>query len=141
MPDYNIIVENHGIQHYDASKFFKKETEEIHKNDIFKKEVALKNGISKYIELDCRESSLEWIKHSIISSGILDILKINKEAINWKQADIYATSSLVVKAAKMFNDGMMQKDIASEMNLSTNTIRSYLKKATQLGICNYTPKH
>lgn len=141
LPDYNIIVENHGIQHYDASKFFKKETEEIHKNDIFKKEVALKNGISKYIELDCRESSLEWIKHSIISSGILDILKINKETINWKQADIYATSSLVVKAAKMFNDGMMQKDIASEMNLSTNTIRSYLKKATQLGICNYTPKH
>ena len=63
------------------------------------------------------------------------------DKIDWIQADKYATSSLVIKAAKMFNNGMLQKEIAKEMKLSSKTITNYLKKATQLGICEYTPKH
>ena len=141
LEDYNTIVENNGIQHYDASKFFTKDTDKIQENDLIKKDVAIKNGISTYIELDCRESSLEYIKNSIISSRLLNIIGVSIDKIDWIQADKYATSSLVIKAAKMFNNGMLQKEIAKEMKLSSKTITNYLKKATQLGICEYTPKH
>ena len=79
LPDYNIIIETHGEQHYKKSQF--RRTIEEQKNiDKDKKELALKNNISSYIEIDCRESSINWIRNSILNSDInkkFDLSKVD----------------------------------------------------------------
>ena len=60
-----IIIENHGLQHYEDcffNKLSKKTLKEEQDNDKFKEKIAVQNDIVEYIVLDCRYSNLEWIK-------------------------------------------------------------------------------
>lgn len=79
LPEYNWIIEVHGIQHYDSKGFsnFSKRVrtlEEESDNDQFKKDIAIKNGIDNYIVLDSRVSKLEHIKKSIENSDLKRIV-------------------------------------------------------------------
>ena len=58
----NCIIEVHGIQHYDKTRYWKMSLEETQENDRIKKQLAKENGINNYIIIDCRYSELEWIK-------------------------------------------------------------------------------
>lgn len=135
LPDFNMIIENHGIQHYKQSNRGRSLKEE-QENDAYKYKVAIDNKIQHYIILDCRYSEMEWIKNSIMNSELPKLLNFSENDIDWVQADKYATSNLITKAAQMFNNGMSRKEIAKEMNLSYTTIRGYINKAINLGMCN-----
>ena len=97
IPSLNCIIENQGKQHYSEgfSSCGGKTLNEERINDFQKKELALKNGIKYYIQLDCRESNKEWIKKSIMKSPLLQILKVDETKIDWNKCDEYATNSLV----------------------------------------------
>lgn len=141
LPYYNIIIENHGLQHYEEqhSTIFKSLQEE-QENDILKKNLAFKNNISKYIVLDCRKSSLEWIKKSIIESDLLNILKVNELSINWEHANEFAMSNLVHEAAILFENNYSVSDISKTFGKHVKTIRRWIHTAYNLGWCTKEPR-
>ena len=140
IPSIDCIIENHGRQHYEECEYFQHELKNEQKNDEYKKQIAIENGITHYITIDCRKSELEWIKTSIISSTLPSLLAFSEEDINWNKCNQFATSSLVKSAAEYWNSGQNLKLIASTLNLHIGTIRNYLKQANKNGWCTYTPK-
>ena len=96
--DYNYIIECHGKQHYGDSFFARKNIktlEDEQSNDIYKKELALSNGINEYVVLDCRKSDLKWIKNSILNSDLNNMFDLSK--VDWLKCEEFALSNQVKK--------------------------------------------
>lgn len=139
--DYNCIIETHGGQHYKQSTRGRSLQEE-QENDKLKKELALNNGISNYVELDCRYSKLEYIKNSILNSELNNLFNLNN--IDWVQCEEFALSNKVKQVCDYWrehneinNEDLTTTDISRIFNLSVTTIQRYLNKGVKLGWCNY----
>lgn len=139
IPSLDCIIENHGEQHYvnTFSSYGGRNLQEEMFNDKYKKQLALDNNIKHYIVLDCRHSEKEWIKKSILDSDLVDLLDIKEKDINWELCDEYATKNIVKIASELWNLQLTMKEIRKELNLSKGTIEAYLKKANDLGWCDY----
>lgn len=137
---YNIIIENHGIQHYEEFPLSVRTLVEEQQNDIAKYNLAKENGINEYVVINCKKPTMEWIKSSIMQSRLPQILNFTESDIDWTQSMAYASHNLIKDAAMMFNDGMRVSDIAIELQKDSHTITKWLKRATQIGWCVYTPK-
>lgn len=142
LPDYNAIIEVHGLQHYEKgtknSKFLFEKTRE---NDRIKQDMASDNGIEVYCILDCRFSNVEYIKNSIFNNEIL--LKIcNVDGVDWNKCEEFAYDSLFRKACelKKENHEYTTGDIGKILKLDQLTINRYLKRGNKLGLCKYSPK-
>lgn len=141
LPKQNIIIENHGIDHYEETGRGPK-LSEIRANDELKKNTALKNSITNYLVVDCRKSTLEYLQKNFEDTlgTIFDLSIINWEKV-WKDAQ----RSLVFEACKMFNeiasredlDAMPYKEIANKYQLSVETIRRYIKVGREIGLISY----
>ena len=143
LPNYNSIIECHGEQHYKNSftNLGARTLQEEQENDQYKKQLALNNGISNYIELDCRESNLSFIKNSILNSELNNMFNLNK--INWLQCEEFALGNLIKKICNYWNNKKEEettRSVGKIFNLDRNTICRYLKKGQNLGWCNYNPK-
>lgn len=125
------IIETNGNQHYQDAWDKLEKTQE---NDRLKKQLALKNGINleNYIIIDCRESTLEWIKQNIFKSNLARIFDLNQ--ISWLKAEEFALTNLAKIACEYKRDNVdfMTTDIAKIMNLSSSTIRNYLKRGSKI---------
>ena len=135
--DYNAIIEVHGIQHYKNIKLWNENysQEEI---DRDKRELALSNGIETYIELDCRYSNIEYIKNSILNSNLKCI--INLDEVDWDYIDNMAQNkNAILEVCNYYNENknVLLKDIADIFGIATVTVREYLHKGNNLGLCNY----
>ncbi len=141
LPEYNIIVENHGIQHYkEVSSLKFRPLGEERKNDAYKKELAITNGVLDYIVLDCRYSTVEWIKRSIMTSKLPILFSFTENDINWSSALEYASNSLLYNIVSLFQMEDSLPKIAQQLNVSLWSIRKYLKIGTQLNLCDYDPQ-
>lgn len=142
IPSLNMIIETHGMQHYEKNgRKGARTLEEEQKNDRVKKEMALINGIEHYIVIDCRYSDLEWIKKSIFNSKLAEIFDLSK--IDWSKCEEFALSSLVKMASKIrrnSNNILSCGEISDIMGLHRATISRYLKRASSLGWCDYSPE-
>lgn len=141
IPSKNIIIETNGLQHYKrafgetitvARTFEQEQT-----NDLFKKDLALKNGITNYIELDCSRSDCDFIFNSILSSGLLDILNKNPAVVDIANADIFASSNIIKICSDLWNAGVPTEEIANRLRLHKDTVRKYMYKADKFGWCSY----
>lgn len=137
------IIETHGEQHYNGK--FNTTKEEQQENDQYKKELALNNGINYYIELDCRESKLNYIKNSIINSKLNSIFNLNN--INWLECERFGLSNRVKEVCDYWklhneinNEGLTTTDIGEIFKLCQGSICRFLNKGTKLGWCNYNGK-
>jgi Fe2+ or Zn2+ uptake regulation protein len=141
IPLLNCVIENHGEQHYDnAFKQLDSRTlEEEQENDRYKKELALKNGITQYIVLDCRESNVDWLKNNILNSVLSEIFDLS--TIDWIRCHEFACSNLVNVVADLWNKGSGVYTIVKEMRLSDTTVVRYLKQAAECGLCDYTKEN
>lgn len=139
IPNLSCIIENHGGQHYKRSfeKIGGRTLEEEQENDKLKKELAKENGIKDYFEIDCRKSELNWIKNSIIKSGLLELLKLTEDDIDWTECHKYAVKSKVYYACELWNDGLSIKDISTKLCVNNNTITKYLQQGKELRLCDY----
>lgn len=140
IPSLNLIIETHGLQHYTNNGFNGKSdlNYEIH-NDKYKKQLATSNGILDYIEIDCRYSELDFLKHSVSNAlfNIVDVEKLDFYTIWCKcQSSIIAD---ICDAWNQKNDNDTAKDIAKNLKLSKTTIIKYLKIGDGIGICKYNP--
>ena len=143
IPKFNMIIEAHGGQHYD--KGFKsiggRTFEEEQANDKYKKDIALANGIKHYVELDCRNSNLEWIKNSILNSELAKLFDLSK--ISWNKCAEFANKNIVKEVCNYWNNRKENEtisDLVKMFKLEKNTIAKYLKKGTKLGWCTYDYK-
>lgn len=144
MKDLNMIIETHGYQHYKNNAFKSlggRSLEQEQANDKLKRETALANGIKHYIELDCRESSMNFIKKSIKSSELLYLININN--VNWKKCNSFATSYSIKPICDYWKNKKKDEtttDLTNIFKLDRGTIAKYLKYGTELGWCTYNPK-
>lgn len=140
IPKFNMIIEVNGKQHYsDISNFSStggRDLKQEQANDKFKRGMALKNGIKNYIELDCRESNMDWIKNSILNSDLVKLFDLSN--INWITCHKGSIKNIAREICYMYNT--QTKDVLEIKNLTKinrNTIVKYLKQGTRLGWCNY----
>lgn len=133
------IVENHGLQHYVG---WNNRTENLKKQqtiDNEKQRLALNHGIKNYIILDCKESSIEWIKNSIMNSVLPQLLHFTEEDIDWGGCDRYATKNLAKTVCRYYDihPELNPSDVAKNLHLGYNAVMSYLKKGVKYGWCTY----
>jgi predicted RNA-binding Zn-ribbon protein involved in translation (DUF1610 family) len=145
LPQYDCIIETHGKQHYTNSDFSylggKTYIEEQY-NDSDKLFYAKEYGkIENYIVLDCRKSEMRWIKHSLLESGLLDILCIIPDTVDWDECHTFAMSNLTKEICQMYENGVGIHALCEEFNLCRNSIITKLKQGSQIGWCSYNPKH
>lgn len=142
LPKYNIIIENHGLQHYEGWNLKHLDLEKQIKNDADKYNTAIQNGIKpeNYIVIDCRISNVNYIKKSIMNSVLPSIFNFTEEDIDWVQADIDGLKNKVKQSADLYNQGYSPREIIGLLQSNKTIINRYLKRATQLGWCNYDPK-
>ena len=137
--DYNTIIENHGLQHYEECNFSTRTLKEEQLNDNYKCNLAINNGIDEYIVIDCRRSDMDWIKKSIMESPLPIIFNFNECDIDWIKAAEYASSNLIKSASELFNFGYTINQISNILFKDSTSIRNWLKEATKIGWCDYTP--
>ena len=144
LPDYNMIIETHGEQHYRDDTGFSRTLEQEQENDRIKKELALNNGIDKYIVIDCRYSKLEWIKNSILNSELSNIFDLSK--IDWLKCEEFALKNIVKEVCDYWNN---KEDWETTNTIANNnpwgiksgaTIRKYVKIGDRLGWTIYDIK-
>lgn len=140
IPKFNMIIETHGGQHYDKSfksiggRTFKEE--QI--NDKYKRELALQNGIKYYIELNCSESNMSYIKHSILNSELSELFDLNR--IDWNKCAEFANKNIIKEVCEYWRNRSKDEtttDVGKIFSLHYSTISNYLKKGTKLGWCKY----
>ena len=141
IPDKNLIIETHGAQHHQRAFSEGIQTartiEQERTNDQFKKDLAFKNGITNYIEVDCSKSDSNFIFRSILSSGLLDILNKEHTSVDIYAADTFAASNLIKLCSELWNAGTSIEDIAARLKLHKDTIRKYMYKADKFGWSHY----
>lgn len=134
IPEHNTIVETHGIQHYEHTGLT--DLKYVEENDKIKEKLAFDNNINDYIVIDCRKSEINYIKNSILNSNLSKIYNLNN--INWGECEKTAYNSLIYKACNLWNDGIKDtSEISKILKLSRGTIIKYLKKGSNIGLCNY----
>ncbi|MGL4454080.1 MAG: hypothetical protein ACRCTZ_23260, partial [Sarcina sp.] len=133
----NLIIETHGLQHYIETSF-KISLDEQQEIDKIKRELALENGISNYIELDCRESDRGFIKNSIMNSELTKYFDFSQ--VDWYKADEFATKNLIKEISEYYEEhknNMLKKDIANKFKISVHALTKYLQKGSKFGWCVY----
>lgn len=134
IPSLNAIIETNGEQHY-RYVGFKRTLEQEQMNDLFKRKCA-EGHVDNYIVIDCRYSTLEWLKENTIKelSSYFDLSNIN-----WELAYEESQSSLIRKAWELWDNGIHStKEIGDILGKHRKTIKEWLKKGNECGKCSYT---
>lgn len=140
LPKFKFIIEANGEQHYKGS-FCGRKLEEQQKTDSIKEELALKNGILKYYQVDCSKSEKEFIKNSIINLDLLSELNIFISDEEWNLIFKEAAGSLFMKIIDYYNKtNDSTKTIGKIFHLHKKNVIEYLKRGTSIGLCNYNPQ-
>lgn len=140
LPTLSCIVEVNGKQHYKDSlingyRFVS--AKEVKKNDKYKYELA-KGSIEHYIVIDCSKSDFDYIKKSIIKSGLLKILDISSDEIDWGVCKSGCIKTLQEKICSDYkNNYMTVKELAKKYGKSHHTVYDALKFGNDIGICTY----
>lgn len=134
----NCIIETHGNYHYENSKWHNKKIKTLQEqqlNDSFKEKLAKDNNIKNYIVIDCRKSELEWIKNSIINSQLNDMFDLSK--IDWLKAHKQSCKNITKEICELWNKNIDIKEICTIVKLTSQTIKTHLKKGSKIGWCTY----
>ena len=140
---YNCIIETHGGQHYnkDFTGYSSGKTlNEQLEIDYKKYCLAMNNGIENYIIINGSETDFDYIKNSIINSGLFELLSVDKDKINWIEIGEKVFAHHIIKdlcTYWMNNENCSMKDLAKMFHISTSTVRKYLKIGSELNWCNY----
>lgn len=142
IPSLNLIIETNGIQHYDRGFEFKnskRKQRSIYdekQNDIYKKNLALKNGIKYYIILDCKKSDLDYIKNSILNSKLKDIFDLS--IVDWDKCYSATITSNIVLVSDLWNGGMKNtKEISEYTGIHICSVIAYLKQSAKIDLSDF----
>lgn len=142
LPNNNLIIEFNGAQHYKEVERFGITLEENQKNDMLKRDLALKNGIKNYIVIEGFYSYPNYIINSIKNSNLKKYL--NLDNINWDLILKNSLKSRISKIIDLWNNG--ERDflkISEVTGLKKETVSKYLTYFTKHKLVNfpYIPKN
>jgi len=132
----DIIIETHGIQHYNGWGSSKEDLFLQQENDLLKYNLAIENGIKpeNYIVIDSRYSDLMFLKqnHIMSLSSYFDLSNID-----WNKIWMNCQSSILVDVCEYWNTNSNIDDIAKIFRIKRCTVVKYLKTGSELKLCNY----
>lgn len=135
------IIETHGGQHYKGSfeKIGGKSLKMEEDNDRYKKNLALCNGIKEenYIVVDCRQSSIDYIKKSIATTKLKHIF--STESVSLSDINLY-NETLVNQVSSLWECGTGVVEISRIMNMDKTTVRKILKFGSDIAKNTYSTK-
>ena len=135
LPYYHVIIETHGLQHYETPKHWGKGYSEKD-NDEYKKQLAILNGIKYYVELDCRNSNMKWIKSSVMNSVLPSILNFTEYDVDWIKCSKYSNEDRIKEICNDYtNYFLTTKQLCEKYHLAECTLLSYLNIGTLHGWC------
>lgn len=139
LPKYKTIIEIDGMQHsikpFVVNREIIKSIKEIQKNDNYKEQLALKNGIEKYIHIDSKESDYNLIIQRI-KNELNEVIPINN--LNWDLIKLDTIKPTETYCLELWNSGIKSTiDISNKLGLGIDTVRNALKKYAELGKCDY----
>ena len=140
----NTIIEVNGIQHYETNigcvNNWSQRDEKL--NDIQKRNNAIANGITHYIELDCRKSNKDWMQSAILNSELPKIFLFSSNDIDWDKCDFDSRSNIEQSVCEAYesNVDITRKNLSDMFGVKQDTVTMYLKRGTNCGVCNYDPK-
>jgi hypothetical protein len=108
--------------------------------DDEKDKLAEKQGI-EVIRIDCDylniENRFNYIRQNIVNNNKLNKL-FDLNNIDWNKIEEFALLNFVKMAWTMWESGIHNvNDIAKNIKMSPRTIRSYLTRGTERGLCTY----
>lgn len=146
--EYECIIEVHGEQHYIENGWSEARTlQEEQANDVKKRNLAISNGIKKYITLDargCKKANQDDFIKEIISSELAN--QFDLSCVNWTKCLEYATTSFVKRVCDYYNECKLNGEyispsiLSEKFKLHHSTIRSYLVLGNKCGLCEYDGK-
>lgn len=131
------ICEIQGKQHNTKSfetcggRTLKEEIE----NDKIKKEYALSQSIDYYIQIDSKESGFNQLREAIINSKLSELYSFDN--VDWIDCYRKSLMSDVITVTELWNQGKKVMEICAITGLDKGTVRKYLTKANEIGLCNY----
>ena len=132
----NLIIEVHGLQHFEDNPRWRG-LEWQQQNDELKRTQAMSNGITYYVEIDCRYSSYSFMKKNIVES-LIDFMDFSDEILR----NSYEKSKLMTnkEIIQDYDNGMLIKDIAEKYKISTRTVYRKLKELEGTEHTDYNSK-
>lgn len=138
LPDFNTIIEIHGIQHYKPVKLNKKETpEETYKNtvesDKLKYDTAISNGLSYYI-INASESD------NLFQEAKKILTFIDFTTISELECEKFANYKNIKQECELWNQGYNIEEIHNKLHIPLQTIQQKLRFGDKYGMCSYNKK-
>lgn len=133
LPKYGIVIEAHGIQHYEScnSTSRSRTLDEEKLNDKIKEQLVLDHNLI-YYAIDCRYSDPDFIYSNIIKSGLLDYIGITQDSIDYSLIKFESEKSYVVQCYKMWCEDATLEQLMYKFKKSKNTIQSYIKRGKKI---------
>lgn len=137
LPDYNAIIEIHGIQHYEPTKLNckGKTPEEIYldavKADKLKYDTAISNGLNYYIiNASNQETLFEEAKKSLTFIDFTSISELECEK--------FANYKSIRKECDLWNQGCIIDEIHNKLGTPSQQVQQKLRLGNKYGMCNYS---
>ncbi len=134
LPKHNWIIEAHGMQHYQDNGYFYNLTD-VQNNDVYKENLAIKNGIKNYIVVDCRYSKPDYIFQNICNSDLINIIDITKADVDY--VDKLCQKNIMSDIVDLYNKNYDTNRMEKQLKISKSQICRLLNKADSLGLINY----
>lgn len=137
MNGINWICEIMGKQH--SEKSFEtcggRTLEEEIENDKCKKEYALSNGIDLYVIIDSKKSGYHELIDGIMKSDLSNLYDFSK--VDFASCYRKSLKSNIIDVCNYWNDGYKVMEICKLSGYAKNTVREYLIKGNEIGLCKY----
>ena len=134
LPKFNLVVEIHGLQHYDSKNYYC-QSGNVLITDKIKENLAIANHVN-YLVIDARYSSYEFIKNNIICSQLSAFIDFSK--VDWKSCNKKANNSKFMEVVNLWNKHEFTVvQISKQVGLSSTTCMRYLENASQSGLCDF----
>jgi hypothetical protein len=108
--------------------------------DIIKSNAAKEHHI-ELIRIDCNyiqmRERFDYVKKSILNSELKTILELS--LVDWDECNKYATKSLHMEAANLYDSGLKIREISDQLKVSYSTVYNWLKRLSKEGLCSYNP--
>lgn len=136
LPDYNAIIEIHGLQHYQPTKMNSKYTpEEVYQinieTDKLKYDTAISNGLNYYIiNASNPELLFEEAKKTLTFIDFTNISELECEK--------FANYKNIKLECKLWNQGYNIDEIHNQLGTTLQSIQSKLRLGNKYNICNYS---
>lgn len=139
----DIIIEMFGLQHYKEiylNKIGRSFDDEV-ENDAMKKSIAEENGIKHYFIINSSISESSFIKQSIIDSGLLQLLNVSEQDIDWDKCGCFATSNFHKTICEYHENNPYDdlENLAKHFKVSRRLIRDAIRKGLNNGWCSKSP--